>query len=582
LCRPEELHKFWILLALGVLISLLQTASVASILPFLELASNPNALAESPRLQFLSNLLGQKTEQETIVAIAWTTLLFMIASNSLSVLSFWLQQKIAWTVSHVVSMRLVNAYAELPYEFFINKSSSDLIRSAIDDIYNLVEGVVLAGCNLVSQFLIAALILTMLIIVNPTVALTAVTIIGVIYLLIILIRQSFLVKLGEEKLAATSNRYQTFVEFISGIKTIKSNGVKQHFIERFEKPSYHYSQIHPKVAATFIFPRYIVETLAFGAVVFIALFLTKSPSGFVNALPTLTLFTLAGYRLIPAVHGIYVSIAQMLNSYPAIDSIYDDTQSVTHIPKQTDKALTFEHSVELSAVSYTYPKAETPSLCDVSIHIEKGKKIALIGPSGSGKTTLIDLVLGLLKPSDGNILIDGVQLDSNNLKSWKDKIGYVPQDVFLYNDTITNNIAFGSKTVDENNIRRAANIAQISDFIETELPQQYDTNIGDNGVRLSGGQRQRLGLARAFYRQPSVLLLDEATSALDNVTESKVIQAIHNEAPDVTIIMIAHRISTVVHCDMLYTVDRGKILEQGTYQELMEKSELFKVLARVD
>ena len=579
MCSRRELSLFWLLLVLGIIISLLQVASVASILPFLELATNPNALSDSPSLRKVYNSLGFNSEKAMIIAVAWMALLFMLASNLLSVVSVWFQQKVAWTVSYNVSMRLVRTYGELPYQFFLSRDSSDLIRSTIEDINNLIDGVVLAGCNVISQLLIAVLIFVMLFIVNPLIALSAVGVIGGIYLIIVFARRSYLTRLGGESLQATSDRYRTFVELISGTKAIRSNGAKKYFIERFEKPSKQYSSIRPLIVTTYMVPRYLVESLAFGAVIFIILYLANSDAGFVDALPTLTLFTLAGYRLIPAINGAYVSLAQMLNSYPAIDAIYNDIQAANDTRVITTESILFERSIKLSSVTFNYPEVETPAVDDVSMEIRKGSKVAFIGPSGSGKTTIVDLIMGLLNANIGSILVDDVVLNRERYDSWRQLIGYVPQDVFLYNDTITNNIVFGAETIDEKQIKKAAKIAQISEFVET-LPSQYDTVIGEQGARLSGGQRQRLGLARALYRQPSVLVLDEATSALDNVTEGDVVKAIHEEIPDVTIIMIAHRMSTVVRCDKLYVVDRGKISAEGDYKKLLEESDQFRELAQ--
>lgn len=582
LCSRRELTQFWLLLLLAIIISVLQVASVASILPFLELASNPDALADSQLLSSLHQRFDFRSEKQMIIAIAWMALFLMGASNLLSILSIWFQQKIAWNVCHNVSMHLVNTYATLPYQFFLNKDSSELIRSAIDDIYNLINGIVLALCNLVSQLLITTLIFFMLIIVNPVIALTAVGLIAAIYLIIVLGRRSFLTSLGSESLLVTSNRYRTFVEFISGIKSIKSNGVTDFFIDRFEVPSQRFSNINPLIQVTYAAPRFLVDSIAFGSVIFIILYLSGSDSGFVEALPTLTLFTLAGYRLIPAIHGAYTSFAQMLNSYPAIDAIYDDIQTAVDVAPAKTESINFDRSIELTSVAFTYPEASAPAVDGISMSIAKGTKVAFVGPSGSGKTTLVDIIMGLLEADSGEILIDNVPLNQQRYSSWRGLIGYVPQDVFLYNDTIANNIAFGLEKADDQLIRKAAKMAQISTFVETQLPDQYDTQIGERGTRLSGGQRQRLGLARALYRQPSLLVLDEATSALDNVTEGEVVKAIHEELPHVTILMIAHRISTVVRCDKLYLIDRGKIVAAGDYQSLLEQSEQFQQLARFD
>ena len=570
------------MLFLGILIAVLEVAGVATVLPFLELAANPNALDEHSQLQTLYDLLGLTDQSQLIVVMAWLALIFMTLANILAVVSIWFQQKIAWRVSHHVSMRLVNTYAALPYHFFLNKDSSDLIRSAIDDINNLIENIVLAGCRLVSQLLIVGLILILLILVHPVIALTTIMTIGCIYTFIVLTRRAVLIELGKESLQTTSDRYRTFVDFISGIKTIKSSVVANHFIERFEIPSSRYSSIRPLIQISYAAPRYLVETLAFGSILFIILYLAKSNAGFIEALPTLTLFTLAGYRLIPAINGVYVSLAQMLNSYPAIDHIYEDVQAALNSAESLPETLTFNKKIKISSVCYSYPETKNAAITNLSMEIFKGSKIALVGPSGSGKTTLVDLILGLLEPDQGDILVDGAALTKNHHDAWRQMIGYVPQDVFLYDNSIANNIAFGERSVDLQRVKKAAHMAQIGTFIETQLADQYESQIGERGVKLSGGQRQRLGLARALYRDPQVLILDEATSALDNVTEGDVVRAIHEEIPGVTIIMIAHRISTVIRCDNLFVIDRGEVVAEGSYEELVTTNALFRDLASFD
>lgn len=385
--------------------------------------------------------------------------------------------------------------------------------------------------------------------------------------------------LGKEQLDANRVRYKTFAELITGIKTIKSEGVKSFFVDRFEKGSDRFTLVHPKLAFIAAMPRYIIEIISFGGVVLLTLYLVITSNDFINIIPTLAIFALAGYRLLPAVNTAYGSMTQVISSFPAIEAIYQDIHAVADAPSPETKEIAFKESIRLDGLSFRYRPDAPLVVDDVTLSISKGTKVAFVGPTGSGKTTLIDNLMGLLIPQDGTLSVDGVVIDETTRASWQRMIGYVPQEVFLYDDTIARNVAFGAEKVDRDRVEEVCRTAQLSGFVE-ELGEKYETKIGERGVRLSGGQRQRLGLARALYRHPQVLLLDEATSALDNVTERHVVDAIHGQLPGVTIIMIAHRISTVRKCDRLYMIDRGKLVAEGNYEELLSSSDLFAELAR--
>lgn len=583
LCSAQDVRRLWALLGVVIATGVLEVAGIASVLPFLQMASDPQAALTSPWLRQVVDTFGFTSHQNLLLATGCAVILFLTVSNCLAALASWLRQRIAWTIAHSVSIRLAHAYTRLPYRFFLNRDSADLIKSVIDDVNNLVDGVVIASCQLLSQLIMAGMILTLLAIVNPAVAISAFALFVGIYLLIFLLRRRYLTDLGRQRLAANSQRYVTFSDLMLGIKAVKSDGASDFFVGRFEKPSARFSQLQPLIHLSMTLPRYIVETVAFGAIIGVVLVLSDDDQIFVQTLPTVTLFALAGYRLMPAVNTAYVSMAQILSSYPAIENIHRDIHAAPPaLSAEQQASPTFSRSIELRDIGFRYTAADRPVLQALSLTIPKGRKVALVGPSGSGKTTLIDILTGMLVPGQGSILIDGAPINEANTTGWQKLIGYVPQEVYLYNDTIERNIAFGSEPLDQEKVREACRIAQISETIETEMPAAYQTLVGEQGVRLSGGQRQRLGLARALYRSPQVLVLDEATSALDSKTEGKVMAAIYDELPSVTIVMIAHRISTVRRCDWLYAMDRGQLVAQGTYADLLASDNLFRDLAKFD
>ena len=312
--------------------------------------------------------------------------------------------------------------------------------------------------------------------------------------------------------------------------------------------------------------------LNFLIILLIVLYLISKTGNFNNALPLVSLYVFAGYRLIPALQQAYASFTQMRFVGPSIDKVYDDIKSFeTIFLDKKENVILFEKNIRLKNVNYQYPNSLKPALQDIELTIPAQTKVGIIGSTGSGKTTLVDIILGLLAPQKGILEIDGVEINKENIKSWQKLIGYVPQNIFLSDDTVTNNIAFGlyPNLINLQAIEEASKIANLYNFVSDELPQKFDTVIGERGVKLSGGQRQRIGIARAMYNKPKILVLDEATSALDSETENTVMQAVNNLDKDITIILIAHRLNTVKNCDIIFQIEKGKLIKKGTYQEVI-------------
>lgn len=556
-----------------------EVGGIALVLPFLRLVADPDAIPRSEGLSWLYATVGFSSHRAMLVGIGWTVIALMGLSNLLGALGVWMRYRIAWSLAHSVSMRLVAAYSRLPYEFFLQRNSAQLIRKTIDDVNSLVIGVLITGCQCISQATVAVAIAVLLLFAHPMAAVSAFGLFTGVYGAIYLARRTYLLRLGEDRLEANYDRYRAFVEFIHGIKTIRSCNASEFFAKRFEEASERFSVINPKVHTTTQAPKYFVDTVVFGAILVLVLSMTDAQQTLSTSLPLITLFAVAGYRLLPAVNGVYAALAQFRGSLPAIDAIYGDIHAATKTENATDSKLVFDNEIRLDAISFHYETSGSDVVDQVSLRIPKGSRVAFVGPTGSGKTTLIDILIGLLQPQAGGLWVDNTRVNLANRSSWQATIGYVPQDVFVYDDRLEDNVAFGLP-LDRDHVRQVCEIAQLSSFIENELSEGYRTVVGEGGCRLSGGQRQRLGLARALYRRPQVLVLDEATSALDAKTENAVIAAIHERLPGITIVMIAHRISTVRRCDRLFMMDRGRILSEGSYEDLLASSELFGQLAR--
>ena len=305
----------------------------------------------------------------------------------------------------------------------------------------------------------------------------------------------------------------------------------------------------------------------------------RSGGEFVLVIPVLTVYALAGYRFIPALQNIYGSVTQLRYAEPAINEIYNDIKSLGSFNIEENKTiLQFNKNITLNHVYFQYPKSSKTALRDIHINIPVNRTVGLVGSTGSGKTTVADVILGLLKAHKGTLEVDGKIINDSNRRNWQRSIGYVPQFIYLADDTVAANIAFGvdPKNIDNAAILRAAKIANLHEFVVNELPKKYETYVGERGIRLSGGQRQRIGIARALYHDPKLLVLDEATSALDSITEKAVMEAVNNLGKEITIILIAHRLSTVKKCDTIFLLENGKLKEKGTFQELIQLSDQFK------
>ena len=329
-----------------------------------------------------------------------------------------------------------------------------------------------------------------------------------------------------------------------------------------------------------ILPRFALEAISFGGLILVIIFYMLATDNITSVLPIIALYAFAGYRLMPAIQKIFTNITSLRISGPAINHLYNDLKSLNlKIDENSKDEFFFNESIKLKNVFYTYPNSSKTVLKNINLTIPAYKSVGIVGETGSGKTTTIDLILGLLEAQKGTLEIDGQIVNNKNRRAWQNSIGYVPQQIYLADTTVSENIAFGvnEDEISQENVERAAKIANLHEFIINELPSKYQTIIGERGVRLSGGQRQRIGIARALYHEPKLLIFDEATSALDNVTERSVMEAIYNKDYKITKILIAHRLSTVKRCDKIFLFDKGELKHEGNYQELLENSEKFRL-----
>ena len=409
--------------------------------------------------------------------------------------------------------------------------------------------------QLIAKSLVSSALIILLLLADPKIAIVVGLILLMAYGLIYNFTRKFLFKIGREREKNNHLRFTTISEAFGAAKEVKVGGLEEIYVERFSEPAKSFAKTQASAAITSQLPRFILEAIIFGGIMLLLIYLVIKTGSFNTALPTISLYVVAGYRLIPALQEVYASFTQLAFVGPALDKLYDDILSLKPINSKQDRGiLHLNKLISLKNICYNYPNSSRTALKNINININSKTTVGLVGSTGSGKTTTVDIILGLLEAQKGTLEVDGTIITKQNARSWQKSIGYVPQHIYLSDDTVAANIAFGVKSnlINYKAIEKASKIANLHEFVLNDLPNQYQTTIGERGVRLSGGQRQRIGIARALYHNPQVLILDEATSALDNFTERVVMEAVNNLNKNITIIIIAHRLNTVKKCDNIY------------------------------
>ena len=484
-----------------------------------------------------------------------------------------------------IGKRLIEGYLHQSFSWFLNRHSADLSKTILSEVSIVIAQGVKPMMNLMSQSVVIIFLILLLIFVDPKITLIVGLTISGAYGAIYLFTHSFLKKIGKERLKANEERFKVVSEAFGASKEVKIGGLEQIYVNRFSVPAKTFARVEGNAQVISQLPRFALEAIIFGGMMLIVLYLMRQSVIFIDILPKITFFAFAGYRLMPALQQVYRAGVQLRFIEPALDTLKNDLESLNSITTNREEIrdfITLNKEIKLNHINYNYPNASRTALDDINLKIPVLSTVGLVGTTGSGKTTTVDIILGLLEPHKGTLEVDGQVIGKKNRRAWQNTIGYVPQQIFLSDDTITANIAFGvdAKKINKKEVESAAKIANLHEFVINELPQKYETNVGERGVRLSGGQRQRIGIARALYNNPKVLILDEATSALDNLTEQAVMEAVNNIGKKITIIMIAHRLSTVKKCDIIFLLEKGKLRAQGTFEKLIQASDRFRENAK--
>ncbi len=584
LLTPREKRLFLALMCMTVIMGCLEVLGIISIVPFLALASNPDVIHTNDRMSAVYDYMGFESDREFLKAAGLFVFCMFFLSIAFKTFVTYALIRFSTMRNFSIASRLLRGYLRQPYAWFLNRHSADLGRSILSEVDQVVTRSVMPAMKLLMQSITTAAIVCMLMLVDPLVTIAAAAALGGSYALVFLIMRQRLLDIGSLRVKANLERYQMAQEALGGIKEVKVLGLEEGYLNRFSAPARRFASTQAASKIISQIPRHILQAVAFGGLLILMLAMLAEEDQTLNeSIPLLGLFALAGNRLFPALQDIYISVTTMRFGAPALDALHKEFADLSgREPKQRNETPMGLHSeIEFDGVRFAYPGASSPALRNMDLKIAANTSVGLVGGTGAGKTTAVDVIMGLLEPQEGSIRVDGVEITRQNRSAWLRTIGYVPQHIFLTDDTVAANIAFGidAEEIDMEAVERAARIAELHDFVTGEMPKGYDTMVGERGVRLSGGQRQRIGIARALYHNPDVLVMDEATSALDNLTERAVMDAVHNLAGAKTVIMIAHRLSTVQRCDRIVLMENGRIAVQGSYQELMESSPSFRAMA---
>tara|TARA_Y100000816_G_C26107438_1_gene588995 strand:- start:2 stop:1804 length:1803 start_codon:yes stop_codon:yes gene_type:complete len=582
LLKPREKIHAGLLLIMVLIMALLDMIGVASILPFMAVLTNPSLVETNFMLNTVyenSSVLGIENNQQFLFALGILVLILLLFSLAFKALTQYFLVLFLQLREYSIGKRLLEGYLHQPYSWFLNHNSADLGKSILSEVHQVIGGGMTQSMELISKSIITVLIILLLVIVDPKLAIIVGISLGGAYTIIFLVVRGYLKRIGEKRLKSNELRFTTISEAFGAAKEVKIGGLEQTYIKNFSSPAIVFARTNAYLLIVSQIPRFILEGIAFGGVLLIILYKMIQTGSFNSALPIVSLYVFAGYRLMPALQQIYNSLTNLTFMSPSIDSLYDDIKDLKVIHENKGgSTLSFTKKISLKDIYYNYPNASRTALKNINLTIPAKSTIGLVGATGSGKTTTIDIILGLLDAQKGSLEVDDNTITKENKRSWQRNIGYVPQYIYLSDDTVAGNIAFGvdRENINQEAIEKASKIANLHEFVIEELPKQYQTTIGERGVRLSGGQRQRIGIARALYHDPKILVLDEATSALDNQTEKVVMEAINNISKNVTIILIAHRLSTVKNCHKIFLLDKGEIINEGTFEELTKVSENFR------
>jgi ABC-type multidrug transport system fused ATPase/permease subunit len=548
--------------------TVLEMFSLGLVVPIVGLLNRPDYIEDIP---FVVELFGDLTQDQYIIGAMGLLVIVYVVKTVFLIWKTWVQRGFSNAVTARVGNELFEKYLRQSYAFHLQRNSAVMIRNA-QNSSNLMGGVIDPLLLVASEFLITGGLFALMLWFEPIGSISTILVFAIFALIFRRFTSRRIRDWGEARSFHIGKMIQHLQQGFGGIKDVKTLGREEFFIEEYSKHLKGTAYIERRFSVAQTLPRFGMELLTIICLGLLVSIMILSGRSIEHILPILTLFGAAAFRLLPTLNQVINGFMSIRFNRPILNYLYDDLGLSTAEYLNRTKHGHFANQIEVSNLTFGYEGTEREALNGVSLTVARGEAVGLIGSSGSGKSTLVDILLGLLEPTSGNVLVDGHDIQEN-LREWQDQIGYVPQSIFLTDDTLRRNVAFGlpKDKIDDEAVKSAIRLAQLEEFVAS-LPDGMETLVGERGVRLSGGQRQRIGIARALYNNPDILVLDEATSSLDTETEHGVMQAVQALQGDKTVIIVAHRLSTVEYCDRLYRLENAQIVDEGTFSEVTSRT----------
>ena len=574
--------QFGLLMGLMLVSAFAEVVSLGAVLPFLGVLVAPDRVFSHPIVADVAQTWGMTSADQLVLPLTVAFATAALIAGAIRILLLWASTRIAFATGADLGIEAYRCTLYQPYRVHMTRNSSEVISGITNKVNNVVFMVLLPLLTLVSSTVLLVAIMIALIAINPMVASVAAVGFGASYALISWMSRRRLHRNSMRIAYEQTQVVKALQEGLGGIRDVLLDGTQPVYCDIYRQADHPLRRAQGNNAFIGGSPRYFMETLGLVLIAGLAYALSRQVGGIAAALPVLGALAFGAQRLLPALQQIYSAWASIAGSYASLADTIEllDQPLVAELLQPAPATLLFQKDIQFRDARFRYTDDGPWVLDGLNLTIPKGARVGFVGNTGSGKSTTLDLLMGLLVPTEGELLVDGQPISGIRVRAWQQTIAHVPQSIYLADATLADNIAFGvpPANIDLDRVRQAAHQAQIADFIESS-PEGYQAYVGERGIRLSGGQRQRIGIARALYKQASVLVFDEATSALDNATEQSVMDAIEGLSSDLTILLIAHRLTTVRRCDIIVELEHGRVVAQGTYKQLLERSPSFHRMA---